>query len=466
MTNRQETDLLGTQSISNDHYYGLQTQRALGNFALGEDRVSMSLIQAIILVKKACCQANLACGLMDETLGEWILKACDAVLKPQYKDQFVTHPLQGGAGTSTNMNVNEVIANVALELAGHPKGAYHIIHPLDHVNMSQSTNDVYPTALRIAAIYKIRRLAETLSELQEAFQEKESSFSHILKLGRTQLMDALPITLGQSFGAFGRAVSRDRWRIYKMEERLREVNLGGTAIGTGLNATNPYIFRVTDALQQLTGLGLARSEFPIDTTQNMDVFVEISGLLKAAATTLLKISNDLRLMASGPRGGFGEIHLPDLQAGSTIMPGKVNPVMAEMMGTVAMKVMANDLAITLAASAGQLELNAFTPLIADSLLNSLDLLNQGVQLFTTRCVEGIVANPIACLAHLENSTALVTALVHHVGYDIAAELAKEMLATGKTLSELVVARDIMSEEALSQLLKPFEITSPGVPGVK
>lgn len=449
-------------------YYGGETRRALENFKLGEETVNPSLIEAIVLVKKACCEANMAAGLLDTERGRWIIEACDEILSPafrvQFAQQFPVHPLQGGAGTSTHMNVNEVIAGVALARQGLRADQTDSLHPLDHVNLSQSTNDVYPTALRIAAIYKLRRLAEVLADLQESLQEKEREFSEVLKLGRTQLMDALPITLGQSFGAFARAVSRDRWRIYKVEERLREVNLGGTAIGTGLNASQSYIFRVTEALQRITGLGLARSEYPIDTTQNADVFVEASGLLKASATTLLKISNDIRLMGSGPRGGLGELTLPERQAGSTIMPGKVNPVMAEMMGTVAMKVMANDSAITLAAASGQLELNAFMPLIAQSLLESLDLLTKGVDLFNRHLIEGLIANPQRCLTHLSESTALVTALSHHIGYDRAAALAKEMLATGKSLETLVVEQDLMPLETYRALMTPLEITSPGIPG--
>lgn len=461
---RIEKDLLGEKQIPNDAYYGIQTKRAIENFALGAKPVNMSLIQAIIIVKKACAEANMGVKLLDLKKGQAIVLACDTLLKKNYDAQFITSSLQGGAGTSTNMNVNEVICNLALEQMGHEKGAYDYLHPLNDVNMSQSTNDVYPTALRIAAIYKIRKLADALADLQEALQEKEEAFSHVLKLGRTQLMDALPMMLGQEFGAYARAISRDRWRIYKVEERLRQTNLGGTAIGTGMNADQKYIYMVTDAIQRITGLGLARSDYPIDTTQNMDEFVEVSGFLKSAAVNLIKISNDLRLLASGPKGGLGEIHLPDLQAGSTIMPGKVNPVIAEMMGMVSMKVIANDTAITMAAAAGQLELNAFVPLIAESLLESLDLLTKGVTLFREKCIEGITANKEKAFEHLENSTALVTALVHHIGYDQAAEIAKEALATNQTIVALVLAKGLLEEETLKRILNPNQITTPGIPG--
>lgn len=451
-----------------DLFYGPQTALAMENFKLGHQRVHRSLIEAIILVKKAACEANMGTGLLSPQKGEWIVKACDHLLSRefdhQFQAQFPVHPLQGGAGTSTHMNVNEVIAGLALTLQGLPKDAYHTLHPLDDVNMSQSTNDVYPTALRIASIYKLRHLAEVLADLQESFQEKERAFADVLKLGRTQLMDAVPITVGQSMGAYARAISRDRWRIYKVEERLREVNLGGTAVGTGLNAQVHYIFKVTEALQRISGLGLARSEYPVDTTQNADVFVEASGLLKASAVTLLKISSDLRLLSSGPKGGIGEYVLPERQAGSTIMPGKVNPVIAEMMGTVSMKVIANDLAITQAAGAGQLELNAFMPLIADALLESLDYMIQGVTLFNRHLVEGLGVNQDICWHHLEKSTGLVTALVHHLGYDTAAEVAKEMLDQQMTLEAVVVGRGLMDKETFKRLIKPTEITSPGIPG--
>ncbi|MCK8061661.1 MULTISPECIES: aspartate ammonia-lyase [unclassified Fusibacter] len=461
---RIEKDLLGERQIPNDAYYGIQTKRAIENFALGTKHVNMSLIQAILLVKMACAKANMEVGILEESKAKAILDACDELLKKNYDNQFVTDALQGGAGTSTNMNVNEVVANLALEKLGRQKGEYEFLHPLNDVNMSQSTNDVYPTALRIAAIYKIRKLADELAELQESLQEKEEEFSGVLKLGRTQLMDALPMMLGQEFGAYARAVSRDRWRIYKVEERLRQINLGGTAIGTGMNASQKYIYLVTDAIQSITGLGLARSEYPIDTTQNMDVFVEVSGFLKSAAVNLIKISNDLRLLASGPRGGLGEINLPDMQAGSTIMPGKVNPVIAEMMGMVSMKVIANDTAITMAASGGQLELNAFAPLIAESLLESLDVLTGAVSIFREKCVEGITANKERALEHLENSTALVTALVHHIGYDRAAEIAKEALQSGKTIVALVREHSLLGEEELTGILNPNQITNPGIPG--
>lgn len=461
---RIEKDLLGQVSIADDCYYGINTKRAMTNFNVSGRLVNRQLILELVLIKKAAAEVNGALGHISEEVSNAIIYACDECLMGKYKDQFVTDALQGGAGTSTNMNVNEVIANIALEKIGKDRGEYDFIHPLNHVNMSQSTNDVYPTALKIAAIRALRQLADQLAELQEVFQEKENEFADILKLGRTQMMDALPIMLGQEFGAYGRAIARDRWRVYKVEERLRQVNLGGTAIGTGMNAPHKFIYMMTDVIQRLTGMGISRSEFPIDQTQNMDVFVEVSGLLKAVAVNLIKISSDLRLMGSGPRGGFGEIVLPKVQAGSTIMPGKVNPVMAEMITSVSMKVIANDHAITQAASMGSLELNPFVPLIADALLESLEILSKGTEQFRDLCVEGIEANEAVCLGHLTNSTALVTALVHHIGYDKAAEVAKEALDKNSKIEDVVFDKGYLTEKDLKDIFNPYQITSPGIPG--
>lgn len=463
-TYRTESDMLGKIQIPEAAYYGINTARALENFKITGRSVNMKLIHAMVLVKKAAAMANMHLKQLDKEKARAIMSACDEILAGDFADQFVVDPLQGGAGTSTNMNVNEVVANRSIEILGGEKGDYHIIHPLNDVNMSQSTNDVYPTALRIAAIRELRSTADAFADLQEAFQIKENEFADVLKLGRTQMMDALPMMVGQEFGAWSKAIARDRWRIYKVEERLRQINIGGTAIGTGMNASHKFIFLMTDLLQDMTGLGLARSEFPIDVTQNMDVFTEVSGLLKSAAVNLVKISSDLRLLGSGPRGGFGELNLPAVQAGSTIMPGKVNPVMAEMMGQVSMRVMANDFAITQAAMSGQLELNAFVPLIAESLLESLEILTNGVNAFREKCIEGITVNADRALENLENSTALVTALVHHIGYDKSAEIAKKALSDNRTIRELVLEAGYLTSDELDKILNPYQITNPGIPG--
>jgi len=462
---RIEKDNIGEGEIPETSYYGINTKRAQENFNLGSKSVNLKLIYEIALIKKAAAMVNQRLKQLPEDKANAIIKASEEVVEGKFDQEFIVSAFQGGAGTSTNMNVNEVIANRAIEILGETKGDYAVVHPLNDVNLSQSTNDVYPTALRIAGIHMLRKLSFSLAQLQEALQGKEHEFSDIIKLGRTELMDALPMMLGQEFGAYAKAIERDRWRVYKVEERLRQINLGGTAIGTGVNASHKYIFMITDTIQELTGLGLARSDYPMDITQNNDVFVEVSGLLKACSTNLLKISNDLRLLSSGPKGGFGEIELPQMQAGSTIMPGKVNPVIPEMIGQVAMRVMANDYAITMAASSGQLELNAFMPLIAESLLESLELLNNGVTLFREKCIEGIKPNKEKCQEHLEKSAVLAAVLIHHIGYDQAAHIARKALRDDKTIRDILIEETVFPETKIDEILNPFEVTKPGIPGV-
>lgn len=461
---RVENDFLGNCMIEDDKYYGINTKRAISNFDLKGNKVNIKLIKEIALIKKAAAKVNQELGMLPGFKAVAIIKASDEVIAGDFNSQFVVNAIQGGAGTSTNMNVNEVIANRAIEILKKEKGNYDIIHPLNDVNMSQSTNDVYPSALRIAAIHILRELGVSLASLQEAFQKKENEFSDIVKLGRTQLMDALPMMVGQGFGAYAKCIQRDRWRIYKVEERLRQINLGGTAIGTGMNATLKYIYMITDEIQQLTGLGIARSDYPMDITQNTDVFVEVSGLLKACAVNLLKISNDLRLLSSGPSGGIGELILPQMQAGSTIMPGKVNPVIAEMVGQVAMKVMANDYAITMACSSGQLELNAFMPLIAESLLESLEILNNAVNIFRIKCIEGIKVNEAKCSENLRKSAVLATALIYYIGYEESAKITRKAILEDKTVKEVLMEEGIMEEKDIDRILNPYEITKPGIPG--
>jgi aspartate ammonia-lyase len=448
---RIEHDTLGDRHVPGDALYGIHTQRALENFGVSGRRVRIELIRAITLVKKACALTHKELGALPQDLADAIVAACDEVLAGRHDGAFVTDALQGGAGTSTHMNVNEVLANLATLRLGGNLGDSSRVSPLDHVNRGQSTNDVYPTALRIAAIYLVRELADALAKLQESLQKKELAFADIRKLGRTQLMDAAPIELGQEFGAFAQAIARDRWRIYKVEERLRQINLGGTAVGTGAAADRRYTFRVAEVLRDLTGLGLARAEYPMDLTQNNDVFVEVSGLLKACAVNLLKISGDLRLLGSGPRGGLGELRLEARQVGSSIMPGKVNPVIPECVAQCAMQAIANDTAITLAAASGQLELNAFLPLIADALLDSLTLLRNAATRFREDCIETLQADPAACARHLEASTAPALLLVPLLGYDAAAELAKASLATGTPIRQLVLEQKLLPQEIAERL---------------
>lgn len=463
---RTEKDSLGSIEIENVHYYGIHTKRSLDNFKLDYKKTNIKLIHSLVTVKKAAAIANTKLNYLPKDKGNAIIEGCDYILTGKYNDNFITDALQGGAGTSTNMNVNEVISNVSLELFGYKKGDYEKINPLNDVNMHQSTNDVYLTALRIASINLLRPLSDKFASLQEALQQKENDFSHIIKLGRTQLMDGVPMMAGQGFGAYARAIARDRWRLYKVEERLREINLGGTAIGTGLNAPIKYTYYVTEILRELTGLGLSRSDFLMDNTQNMDVFVEVSGLLKAAAVNLIKISNDLRILNSGPKGGFGEIKLEPLQAGSSIMPGKVNPIIPEMVTQVCYKVIANDGAITACSYSGVLELNAFAPLIADSLLESLELLTNAVEIFEEKCISTLKVNEETCRKNLEKSTALVTALVNHIGYDKASDIAKNALNNNNTIKEELLKENLLSEEEINKILNPYEVTKPGIPNLK
>ncbi|XMB86091.1 aspartate ammonia-lyase [Mycoplasmatota bacterium WC44] len=460
---RIEKDLLGEKEINNNIYYGINTLRAIENFG-SRVKTNINLIYGIVEIKKAAAIINNEIGILLSEIKDSIVFACDEILTGEYNDQFVVDALQGGAGTSTNMNVNEVIANIALEKLGHKKGEYDIIHPMNHVNLSQSTNDVYPTGLKIASIRQLRLLADEYSLIQETLQEKENEFSNDIKLGRTQLMDAVPITFGQMFGSFARVASRDRWRIYKVEERLRVMNIGGTAVGTGINADQKYIFKITSLLQRQTGLGLSRSEFPLDTTQNQDVFVEVSGMIKTAASSLIKICNDLRFLASGPSAGLGEIILEPVQQGSTIMPGKVNPVILECAVQSAMKVIANDSIITHAASSGNFELNAFMPAIADAILESLEVLTNTISMLRTKVFESIKINRDKGLENVNNSIALATALINHLGYDEASMIAKESHKTKRTIREIVLDKELLSNEELDNILNVFELTKVGIPG--
>lgn len=435
---RKEKDKLGELELMDDIAYGLQTARAKENFDLGYRRTNLKLIYAIVKIKKAAALSYIKLGIGRKEVYQAIVDACNLVLSGREDAQFVVDALQGGAGTSTNMNVNEVIANLALRQLGKEYGEYSIVHPLDDVNRGQSTNDVYPTALRIAAIELLRELSESCAKLQQALQMKENEFDEIKKLGRTELMDAIPITLGAEFGAYAQAIARDRWRLYKVEERLRQVNIGGTAVGTSGNAERKYRFAVLEELRNMTDIGLAAAEYPMDITQNNDVFVEVSGLMKALAVNLIKISNDLRLMGSGPHGGFGEIKLAPMQMGSTIMPGKINPVIPEMVMQTGMKVIANDTAITTAAAHGEFELNAFLPFIADSLLESLSLLQRAVTIFQTKCIELIEPDKERCEELLNRSYAFATEYTAKLGYDMVSQVIAEYKGDSRLIKEALV----------------------------
>lgn len=462
---RTERDLIGEMSIPLRAMWGIHTARAIGNFPLARRGVHPELVRAYGVVKLAAAMTNRAIGAWSDDPGkaDAIIRACQEMAGGLLGEHVVVDLLQGGAGTSTNMNVNEVLANRALQILGEPAGRYERVSPVDDINLHQSTNDTYPTALKLAAIRLLSVLEDRVVSLQEAFQDAEKRFAHVVKVGRTQLQDAVLTTLGREMSAYAEATNRDRWRIYKCEERLRVVNLGGTAIGTALGAPREYVFRCVDTLRDLTGIGFARADNLVESTQNADVFVEVSGILKAHAVSLLKISTDLRLLASGPDAGLGEIILPSRQAGSSIMPGKVNPVIPEAVSQAAMLAMGHDAVIAQACAAGNLELNAFLPLVASCLLESIDLLANADDILRRHCVEGMKADEERCRRNVETSTAAATALVPMLGYEKASEIAHEARATNQTIRQVVVARGLMSDEHFDRLIAPEAVTRLGHP---
>jgi aspartate ammonia-lyase len=465
---RIEKDLLGEAPVPARALHGIHTERALENFPLAGRPVHRELTRAYGAVKLACAASNRALGAWarDGAKADAIERACQEMAEGLLDEHVVVDLLQGGAGTSTNMNVNEVLANRALELLGEPLGHYERVSPTGDLNLHQSTNDTYPTALRLAAIRLVRRVEGEVVALQEAFQEQEKRWAHVVKVGRTELQDAVLVTLGREFGAYAEALSRDRWRLYKCEERLRVVNLGGTAVGTGLAAPRAYVFSVVDALRDRTGIAFARAENLVEATQNADVFVEVSGMLKACATTLLKICGDLRLLSSGPEAGLGEIRLPPRQAGSSIMPGKVNPVIPEAVSQVAMLVMSHDAAIALACASGSLELNPFLPLVAAALLESLELLARACSTLRRNCVAGIAADEARCRARVSASTAAATALVAPLGYERASEVAREAAASGRPVRDVVVERGLMTAAEFDARVSPEAVCRLGEPSAR
>jgi aspartate ammonia-lyase len=463
--NRTENDALGALILPASARYGIHAARALENFHLSGLLVHRALVRAYGDVKLACALTNRSLGVWadDSVKAEAIERACREMSEGLLDDEIVVDALQGGAGTSTNMNVNEVIANRALELAGKAHGDYEFISPLDDINLHQSTNDTYPTALKLAAIRLLHELEQRVVALQESFQRAEKRFAHIVKVGRTQYQDAVLTTLGREMGAYAEAINRDRWRIYKCEERLRVVNLGGTAIGTGIAAPREFIFGAIEQLRALTGIGLARAENLVEATQNTDVFVEVSGILKAHAVSLLKLCTDLRLLSSGPDAGLGELRLPARQAGSSIMPGKVNPVIPEAASQAAMLVIGNDATMTTACAMGSLELNAFLPLIAHCLLSNLDLLARADQMLSRKCIDGIEADEARCRLHVENSTAAATALVPALGYARAGEAAQRARKEGKPLRAVILENNWMSAEEFDACISPEAVCRLGSP---
>ncbi|MCZ7546364.1 MAG: aspartate ammonia-lyase [Anaerolineae bacterium] len=459
---RTERDSLGERQVPAGAYYGIQTLRAIENFPISgvPIRNFPFLIEALACVKQAAALANQELGLLDRTRADAIVAASQAIREGLLHEHFVVDVIQGGAGTSTNMNANEVIANYGLELLGHARGEYQHLHPLNHVNMSQSTNDVYPTALNIALQFAISQLLDAMQGLATAFSAKGDEFADVIKMGRTQLQDAVPMTLGQEFQTYAVMLHEDMQRLYEASTLIREINMGATAIGTGLNTHPNYAPLVCEKLSEITGIPLTTSPNLIEATQDVGAFVQLSGVLKRVAVKLSKTCSDLRLLSSGPRTGLGEINLPPVQPGSTIMPGKVNPVIPEVVNQVAYEVIGHDVTVTLAAEAGQLQLNAMEPIIAYSLFSSLMHLRNACKTLEERCVRGITANREHLRHLVEHSIGLVTALNPYIGYDNSAAIAKEALETGKGVYELVLEKGLLTQEELENVLDPENMTRP------
>lgn len=462
---RIERDLLGNVTIPAGALWGVHTKRALENFPISGTSIGTfgELVQALVTVKQAAARANFVLGYLDRTRADAIDAACRQILAdPAYRDQFVVDAMQGGAGTSTNMNANEVIANVALVLMGKEAGAYAVLHPNDHVNMAQSTNDVYPTALRLGMLQAVDPLLVALEGLRDALDEKARAFAGILKVGRTQLRDAVPMTLGQEFGAFRAAIAAEILNVKEHAAAFEQVNLGGTAIGTGLNTDPRYAPTVMAELRRLTGRPMVGSPDLIEATSDVGAFVLFSGVLKRLALKLSKMSSDLRLLSSGPRTGLGEIVLPAVQAGSSIMPGKVNPVIPEAVNQVAYLVAGHDMTITMCADGGQLQLNPFEPMIGYCLFTSIRILRAAIETLTTRCVSGITADRERCQYLSDINIGIVTALVPVLGYDTCSAIARRALAENRKVTDLIVEEKLLSPQRLAQLLRPDALTTPNV----
>jgi aspartate ammonia-lyase len=451
---RLEHDLLGDYQVPVNAYWGVHTARAVDNFPISGVPIGhyRSLIRALAIVKQATAQANFELGELTSEINDAISKACLEVAEGKFDNEFVVDAIQGGAGTSTNMNANEVIANRAIEILGGKKGDYNIVHPLNHVNKSQSTNDVYPTALKLGLIFEINELLKAMAHLQDAFQGKANEFKDVIKMGRTQLQDAVPMTLGQEFATFSRMTMEDIQRLQETIPLLREINLGGTAIGTGLNAPAGYAQKACSILSTLSGFDFVVAEDMVEATQDAGVFVMVSGVLKRIAVKLSKTSNDLRLLSSGPRAGLDEINLPPRQAGSSIMPGKVNPVIPEVVNQIAFAVIGNDVTVTMAAEAGQLQLNAFEPIMCRALMMSITQLRQGCYVLADACVSGITANVEKLRLSVEHSIGLVTVISPLLGYENATIVAQKALADGTSVRQVVLELELMTAAQFDELL--------------
>ena len=461
---RVEKDSIGTKDVPENVYYGVQSLRAAENFHITGLNMHPEIINSLAYIKKAAAITNCEAGLLDKRRTQAIVQACDEILEGKFREDFIVDPIQGGAGTSLNMNANEVIANRAIEILGGKKGDYSVVNPNDHVNCGQSTNDVIPTAGKMTSLRLLKKLKKQLLRLHSALEQKADEFDGVIKMGRTQLQDAVPIRLGQEFKAYSVAILRDLNRMDKSMDEMRTLNMGGTAVGTGLNADESYLRRIVPNLSEISGMDLVQAYDLIDATQNLDSFVAVSGAVKACAVTLSKIANDLRLMSSGPRAGFGEINLPAKQNGSSIMPGKVNPVIPEVVNQVAFNAIGNDMTITMAAEAGQLELNAFEPIIFYCLFQSIDTIAYAVNTFVDNCVIGITANETRCRYFVENSVGIITAICPYVGYQKAAEIAKEAIKTGESVRKLIIEKGLLAKEQMDEIMDPVQMTEPGISG--
>ena len=455
---RIERDMVGSATIEDDVYYGLQTLRAAQNFNITGRPLTSEFIESLAEIKKSAALVNAEIGGLSDDRMHAIVQACDEILQGGLKDQFITDAIQGGAGTSANMNINEVVANRAIELLGGAKSDYAIVHPNDHVNMSQSTNDVIPTAGKMTALKLMRRLIDQVNRLVDALAEKEREFDHILKMGRTQMQDAVPIRLGQEFGAYRSMVQRDMARLMAAQEELKHVNMGGTAIGTSINANPDYVDKIVPKLSEVSGLCLELAPNLIDSTQNLDCFVAVSSALRTCAVDLSKMANDLRILSSGPRTGFHEINLPPRQNGSSIMPGKVNPVIPEVVSQVAFGIVGNDVTISMAAEAGQLELNAFEPVVFYKLFESIVTLEGAVQTFVDNCICGITANEEHCEDLVMQSVGVITALCPFIGYTMAADIAKAAIRKDIPVRKELMQRGILSADEIDRYLDPYAMT--------
>ena len=459
---RKEHDFLGELEVPDEAYYGVQTLRAIENFSITGSRLDVDFIQALAKVKKAAAQANMETGRLDKRIGNALVEAAEEIIDGKFIDQFPVDPIQGGAGTSINMNMNEVLSNRALEILGEPKGSYDIISPNNHANMAQSTNDAFPTGIKVCLSAKSTVFLAALDRLAAELEKKAAAYRGILKMGRTHLQDAVPITLGQEMGSYASAVRRSMRRIRYVRRHIHTINMGGTAVGTGLNAEPAYIKAVARRLSEITGETYRTSQNIIDATNNTDAFADFSSALKNAALVLIKLSNDFRLMASGPRCGLNELHLPMRQPGSSIMPGKVNPVIAEVLDQACYQVIAGDLAVTLAVENGQFELNVMEPVMAFNMFNALNYLTRAVDTFVDKLLVGLEPNVEQCQKWLDNSVGIVTALLPHIGYEKSAELAREAYTTGRPIREIILDRGILTKKELTHILSPRQMTRPGI----